>query len=69
MSAPLAVSAADAAALRACSRSGVAVRTFGQGDDDGERVGDDVMHLSGDAGAFGRGCELRLLVALDQELA
>ena len=36
-------------------------------DHHGERVGDDVVHLPGDPGAFGRGRDLGLLVALDLE--
>ena len=36
-------------------------------DHHGQRVGDDVVHLPGDAGALGRGRDLRLLVALDLE--
>ena len=52
-------------------RGGVGVggvpAAVGLRDHHGERVGDDVVHLAGDAGALGRGRDLGLLVALDLE--
>lgn len=39
--------------------------TVGEGDDDGEVVADDVVHLAGDPGAFGGGGQFAALVAFD----
>jgi hypothetical protein len=44
--------------------SGCVLVGFGQGGHDGEVVGDDIVHLAGDPGAFGGRGERGLLVCL-----
>jgi hypothetical protein len=43
-------------------------RSMGERNRDGETAGNDVVHLSGDRGAFGRHREKRLLVPLMLQL-